>query len=585
MTFFGFSRVQVEGEDALDLGSGGPTARFIIAQRNRYTIVCDELDAEGHRIGRGRYVQIVESQDQADERDRLQQYMQHADAAVGKITADKQVGLRAVYLNRETGERVPMQLYAGPSASDPHRIVLVDLLPGIDRIEYGGATIQDALGDFENGNAYPVGSIQLEVPANRSGLPTLSRQIVTSGESLWQTWSHRIGWASLGLVAAGVVAAAVGAEPVAAAFFIAAAGTGVASGGLSLYDRLQKAEPSPVGIALDVAGIAASVVGGAAAFRALRVGTALTFTGATGRFLFYSGFATNAVSGLLITVEGVDEISRILGSQMPQGEKIGAIVRILANLVVQGSLLALSVRDTNQLRRRVAAMIGEEAAGALQVDILHSLNLLDDDALRALRGLPHDRLLVFAEIARTNPTSAARLAQVLQPGYLASLTVQMRERYEQLLTEIWSRGVTGTALEQRLAVLGEVASIRTGVHRSGRDRPGDWPAQHSVRRLRHPPTQWPGVARERGLGQRQGHVDRDHRQGRSRARRPHRGPRGSARPSRFHTNPRHSVQRTPSVSCSSTSLIGSRRGSAAGCSPERRTRARAIAAGSRSTPR
>lgn len=466
-SFFGFSRVQIEGEGAFELGSDGPTARFIIAQRNRYTIVCDELDAQSHRIGRARYVQVVESQDQADERGRLQQYMQHADAAVGKIAADKQVGLRAVYLNRETGERVPMQLYAGPSAGDPHRVALVDLLPGVGRLEYSGSTVEDALADFENGNAYPVGSIQVEVPANRTGLPTLSRSIVTHGESLWSTWSQRIGWASLGLAAAGVVAAVIpGGQPVAAAFFIAAAGAGVASGSLSLYDRLQQAEPSPVGIALDVAGIAASVVGGATAFRALRVGTALTFTGATGRFLFYSGFATNAVSGLLITVEGVEEIGRILDSQMPQGEKIGAIVRILTNLAVQGSLLALSVRDTNQLRRRVAAMIGEEAAGALQVDVLHSLNLLDDDALRALRGLPHDRLLVFAEITRTSPTNAARLAQILQPGYLASLTDTMRPRYERLLTEIWSGAVTGAALEQRLAVLGEVASIRSGLQRA-----------------------------------------------------------------------------------------------------------------------
>jgi hypothetical protein len=466
-SFYGYNRVQIEGQDAYELGSAGPTAQFIIASRNRYTIVCDELDAQGQRIGRASYVQIVESQDQADERGRLQQYMQHADAAIAKIAADKQIGLRAVYINRETGERVPLQLYAGPAAGDPNRIMLADLLPGVGRVEYGGATIDDALNDFDNGNAYPVGSIQLEVPANRSGIPTRSRTLTTRGESLWSTWSHRIGWASLGLAAAGVVAAVIpGGQPVAAAFFIAAAGAGVASGSLSLYDRLQQAEPSPVGIALDVAGIAASVVGGATAFRALRVGTALTFTGATGRFLFYSGFATNAVSGLLITVEGVEEISRILDSQMPQGEKIGAIVRILTNLVVQGSLLALSVRDTNQLRRRVAAMIGEEAAGALQVDVLHSLNLLDDDALRALRGLPQQRLLVVAEITRTNPATAARLAQILDSRYLASLSENMRPRYDQLLTEIFNGSVTGAALDQRLAVLSEVASIRSGLQQA-----------------------------------------------------------------------------------------------------------------------
>jgi hypothetical protein len=411
--YFGFRRIQVDGQDALDLNSQGPTAQFIIASYNKYTIIADELDDQGLKVGsRASYVQMVEGQDQADRQAAWQKYMKNADAAIGKIGEGKEVGLHAVYINRETGEQVTMQLYAGPDTGDPGKVKLVDLLPGVDRTEYGGNTIQDALKDFENGNAYPRGSIRLEVPANKSGIPATTKTFDTNGESLWSTWSKRIGWASLGLAAGGVVAALVGAEPVAAALFIAAAATGAGASGLDLYDRLQKAEKSPIGIALDVAGIAASVVGGATAFRALRAGAALTFTGATGKFLFYAGFVSNGVAGLLLSVEGVDQITKILDSQMSRGDKISAIVRVLTNLIVQGLLLALSVRDVNQMRGRIGALIGEEAANGLAVDVLHSLNLLDDQALQGLKGVPKTELTAMAELARLNPGMANRLIKV-----------------------------------------------------------------------------------------------------------------------------------------------------------------------------
>ena len=82
-----------------------------------------------------------------------------------------------------------------------------------------------------------------------------------------------------------------------------AAATGATASGLSLYDRLQKAEKSPMGIALDVAGIAASIIGAAGAVRALRTGSqALALAGTTGKFLLYSGFATNARQSLKLLV-------------------------------------------------------------------------------------------------------------------------------------------------------------------------------------------------------------------------------------------------------------------------------------------
>ena len=461
-SFYGYNRIKVDGEDAFDLASSGRSAKFIIASRNKYTILCEELDDQGHKLGtRASYVQVVESKDNAAQRAKWQKYMAQADGAMAKIADGKEVGLRAVYVNRETGQQVPLQLYAGQAAGDSSKVLLVDLLPGVDRLEYSGSTIGEALASFERGNAYPKGTIKLEVPANKVGLPTVSKQIETNGESLWAAWSSRIGWASLGLTVAGVVAAAIpGGQPVAMLLFISAAGTGAIASGLSLYDRLQKAEKSPVGIALDIAGIAASVVGGATAFRALRGGAALTFTGATGRFLFYSGFATNAVSGLLISVEGVDEIAKILESPMPRGEKISAIVRILGNLVLQGALVALSVRDIARLRGRIGSVIGEEVAKGLPADALHSLNLLDDKALAGLKGLSTDQLKRFA---RLEPP----VGQALAKAKPASIKVLLEDPE----TVIRHLPFEHTETLDQLAVMGKDARAKLVGKIGGRPQP------------------------------------------------------------------------------------------------------------------
>ena len=270
--YHGFNKVSVKGVDVYDLASDGPSAKFIIADPQVWTIICEEFDGSGQPLGTtATYRQVIQSQAQAEQLAKWQAYMKRSDAAIGKIADKKEVGLRAAYVNRETGQTMPLQLYVGPSTADPKKVVLVDLLPGVDKVEYSGDSIDAALSDFDTNNSYPKGTIKLEVPSNSSGIPGRAKTLDTKGESAWALWSSRVGWASIGFVVAGVVAAAIpGGQPVAAALFIAAGATGATAGSLSLYDRLQKAEPSPTGIALDVASIAASIIGGAGAIRALR---------------------------------------------------------------------------------------------------------------------------------------------------------------------------------------------------------------------------------------------------------------------------------------------------------------------------
>lgn len=422
---FGYQRITVDGQPAFEMHGTGDTATWVIAIRNVYTIVCEIFDDAGAKIGTARYRQVVESQADADSRARWQGYMNNVAAGIDKIWDGKEVGLQAAYVNRETGQTVPMVLFAGPSKADPGKVMLVDLLPGVDRIEYEGTTLEDAIAAFENGNSYPVGSIKLTVPKNDSSLPEITKTITTKGQSTWSLWSGRIGWASMGLLVAGIVAGVIpGGQPVAAVCFIAAAATGVASSSLSLYDRLHKAEISATGVALDVLGIATSMIGGASAIRALKLGTAFTFAGATGRFLLYTGFVTGALQGLIISVEGVEQIVHIIDDpKLSRSDKIGAIVRVLGTLILQAALFALSVKDLNQVRAKVGAILGEELVKSLPTEVLHGINMLDEKALRALVGITAEELAQVAKLAKLDPTLASRLA-VVQGKELAGHAIE-----------------------------------------------------------------------------------------------------------------------------------------------------------------
>jgi hypothetical protein len=410
--FHGYKRVIIDGAPAFDLASTRRTATWIIASRNIYTIVCDQFDGSGKKVGTAWYRQVVETNEEAADRTKFQAYLKRATASIDKIQDGKEVGLQAVYLNRETGQSVPLSLFVGPAAGNSRRVVLVDLMPGVDRSEYGGNTLETALKDFERGNAYPDGSIKLKVPSNRLGLPTLTKTFQTKGESDFSRWAGRVGWASLGLTAAGIIAGLIpGGQPVAMVCFIAAGAAGVASGGLSLYDRLQKAEVNGTGVALDVASIAGSMIGAAGAVRALKMGTAFTFAGKTGRFLLYSGFATDTVAGLIISVEGVGQLNTILDNrELSRTEKLGAIIRVLATLALHGSLLVLSAKELKNVRQRVTSVLGKDVTAKLSPEALQGLTLLDENALKKLVGLNSARLGQVATLAKTDLRVANRLS-------------------------------------------------------------------------------------------------------------------------------------------------------------------------------
>ncbi|HLK99975.1 MAG TPA: hypothetical protein VK539_05285 [Myxococcaceae bacterium] len=412
--FYGYKRVMIDDAPAYDLASTGKSARWIIAARNVYTIVCEQFDEAGNKVGTALYRQVVDSQQDGSRRAKFQSYMKKVADAIGKLQKGKEVGLQAAYVNREAGQTSALSLFVGPAAGSGGGVVLVDAMPGVDRLEYRGANLEAAIRDFERGNSYPEGSIKLTVPPNRFGLPQLTRTFQTKGESDFSLWSTRVGWASLGFTAAGVILTFVPfGQPFAVACFIAAGATGVAAGSLSIYDRLQKAELNGTGVVLDVLGIAGSILGAAGAIRAIKVGAAFAFAGRTGRFFLYTGFTTDALAGVILSAQGVDQINAILRNQeLSPEEKTGAVVRILAMLALQGALFALSARELGRVRAKAASILGKDVTARLTPEALQSLNLLDEGVLKRLAGMNAAQLTEVAGLIRIDLKAISRLIQM-----------------------------------------------------------------------------------------------------------------------------------------------------------------------------
>jgi Bacterial toxin 3/Domain of unknown function (DUF4157) len=443
--YHGFARIEVNGRAAYDLGTG-ESARFIIDRANVYTLHCEQRGDDNQFLGSATYRQVVHSQEAQDIANNWTAYTGRVDQQIQTIDATRRVGIRASYVSGENGAVMSPTFFIGPDAAQPGRIKFLDLTPGISRAEYGGADVEGALSDFQSGNSYPRGHITFEIPANDAGIPASTRVLETDGSSDFASWAAGLGWASLGLAVAGIAATVIpGGQVFAPALFIAAAGVGTVSSGLSIYDQLQQSQVSGTSIAIDVLGIASNIIGAGVAFRAARAGTAVAITGRA-RMLLWAGASLDVSSGILLTIDGFDQIARVLDdTAMPEGEKISAVVRILAALAVNGGLIALSVReagdtsptphttggdpalpgttsalpnaatalpDASAARSRISGLLGDAASG-LSDDLARGLDTLSDTSLGRLTSATPEQLTRIAEIAAINPAGANHLIGVV----------------------------------------------------------------------------------------------------------------------------------------------------------------------------
>ncbi|MFF0014110.1 DUF4157 domain-containing protein [Streptomyces sp. NPDC005374] len=406
--YHGFLRIVRDGRETYDLGSSGTSAPWFIAAPNVYRIVCEEFDDTGKPLNTtARYLQVVLREQEQSALVAWDAYSTEAKRHLNML--DNAIGARAVYLNMTSGEQTELPIFLGQDRQQQDRTKLVDLTPGVSRREYTGRTAEDALSDFRDGNAYPQGIIRIDIA------PSITKTYETTGKSVAGVVSAGFGWASLGLTGLAILLAAtgVGAAVVVPVLLLGAAGAGAVSAGASLYDRLKQAEINPLGVALDLASLAASIVGGATAFKALRHGAPVMFTTRSGRFLLWANAVTGATAGVLMTVEAVDAITKILDDpNLSPEQQSDAIVRILAMIALNAALIGISFSDLLSIKTRINAALGSELAGALSTETIYTLSLLSDDALHTLASTPKGEIDEFVRVIRRDPVAATALLRI-----------------------------------------------------------------------------------------------------------------------------------------------------------------------------
>lgn len=415
-SFHGFPRVTVEGSPAYFLGAG-TSAEWPAVQRNLYVIRCVVRDEEGRKLDEVSYLQSVLDETGMEELRSFEEHMDRSRTMIGRLHPDQRLALPAVHVATATGAQTQLRLFLGRTRPDATDQVLLDLTPGLDpsdhTLEYHGSSTRGVMGHFDSRNKYPEGAINLRVPPNNLNFEAGRWEFETEGASLAGIWSGRFGVGALVLGILGIAAAPFteGGSLVVTVLIVGSAAAGVTSGILSLVDRFQNAEVSGLGVALDVAGIAASFVGGAAALRVARGGAAVLVANRTTRYLLWSAFATEVVSGLLVSVEGIRQIDQIVSNpNLSPEERQRAVIRIVATLIVTGGLLAISGRQLTNARSRLRGALGAEIEAGLSDEVRLTLtSVLDDATLRSLNGASRSEVERFARVLRDDPTAAARI--------------------------------------------------------------------------------------------------------------------------------------------------------------------------------
>lgn len=287
------------------------------------------------------------------------------------------IPIQAVLIAAETGQPIPLQLYAKPLGGQRWAIVDLTDPTRAKTYEASGATAEQAIENawkvFIDRNQLPAGQIAAHAPQiplgySAPGVPAelhfsqTTWNQASDGETPLAKWVSGLSWGSLGLAALGVGALFVPGAQAAAPFLFAAAGvSGAAAGGLNIYDRTQSGtfELWSAQTAIDVL----SIVGGAAAgagslartaavSRVLaggsEVATASLATGElvqlqrVGNFISITSKVAGASgvgAGVLIGAEYLRAIQDVANSDLPPSEKERKTREILEQAALAGGLM------------------------------------------------------------------------------------------------------------------------------------------------------------------------------------------------------------------------------------------------------
>ncbi len=397
--------------DVYDLGTG-PVATFPASHHGAFLVLC-RAEEPSKPARDARYLQSVLTAEETKVVDKIVEHGQRVDSLGGRIKGEV-MPVIASHVAVQTAAEATLRLYLGRAKSDPNKWLLLDLTPGLDpeqhELEYEGQNVAEVLNNFDEDNRYPKGAISLRIDANGLGVPPMSRHFDTDGQTVLGTLSSRAGMASL-LLGLGAIAAAPftgGGSLLVTLLMIGSATAAAAAGALSLADHLKTEEISETAVALDVLTIATSFLNAGMAVKALRGGPAILLASRGARFLLWTNFTLEGVSAILVGVEGAEQIVKAVESDAPPEEKTRLLVAVIANMILTGTMLAVSYGDLKNTRSRLRGHLGKGADSIADADSL-SLALLDDDTLKALRGAGDAELNRLADIIRDDPSTLARI--------------------------------------------------------------------------------------------------------------------------------------------------------------------------------
>jgi hypothetical protein len=421
-TLGGKSMVTVGGRTGYDFGTS-MSIQMPAEHAGFWVVWYQATDAKGANAGEASYLQTVLGKSDLRALEKHDKYMDRLDELGGKIGGEK-VPIKGVHVSSATGAATQMRLFIGRKKGEPGTFILIDVTPGLDpksnRLEYTGSTGDGAIRELIAENKYPKGRFRFEAAGNSLGIDAHLHEQETTGQNTFDRLSSNLSAGGMVALGLGILAAPITRGRSLQVGLVLSGALTAGGAAVSLYERLQNAEVSKTGVALDIIAIASSFISAGGAVRALRAGPAVLVANRATKFLLWTSFIADGVSGLLISAEGIQQIGEILDDEKLKPEqKRAAVVRIITNLVMTGALHAVSAGQMKDLRGKVENGLGKPLAGQLKDDVALSLSMLDDATLKTLKTAGAGDLGKLAGALRTEPAlmsslkAESRLARAL----------------------------------------------------------------------------------------------------------------------------------------------------------------------------
>ena len=350
--------------------------------------------------------------------DEFRKFKAASTTALGQL--EDAVPVRAVWIDARKVKVGQLKLFLGFFGPDRRQgvdtVALVDVTTGAAVSTYKGPNAKAAVGDFVSHNQYPRGQVKLDWRFQRDN-DVVDAATTHDDDVKFREWLSQLATAG---ALAGLAATGVGA-PIAATLLLgASAAAGGALAVADLRDELRKSDPDSLKVAIDVATIGASLVGGGAAARSFAAGVAggaaameVAASSATagGRFFLYAGFSADAIQAVLVNAESARQLVTMLNDKsIPETKRLEAIVAFLAQLAISGALLGISGRGLRVAEANCERVFGRDVARALSSGAKHQLGNLPETALQQLSKADRGRLEDIGAFLATDPTAARRLA-------------------------------------------------------------------------------------------------------------------------------------------------------------------------------